>query len=252
MNETERKHFLAIDDADEKERYIKRQGIDVRYVMHDRLRVGQTQDAVKEALDGVVGSWNFESSEWRLYGSSYNGEATTHSYCVFAPRDDEGIVLVNWGSFTDQHFAEQRDILKLETVLKDRLERVLETGMTTKEITSSYQTALNDLERYKANASARRKSELGVEYAGFSAPSVSDYQVETEWLRAHAQADFYSVLELTTHYVRREGDIEYWYHVIPYRDDSEFYTVVEYRIQAGRLLKWYVYHTDFLGFGRYK
>ncbi|NUQ33645.1 MAG: hypothetical protein HUU29_01705 [Planctomycetaceae bacterium] len=253
MTGREQKAFHAITDAEQKDLFIKRGGIDVRFAMEDRLRTGMTLDVARDALDPVIEAWSSDSDAYHLYGSCYNGIARTHIYCYFGDAAEaEEPVLLNWGSFTDQQRDEEKGLNRLEAVLSYRLNLVLRMGMAQSEITTVYKKAQAELERYKTAAASSHRDTPNEDYAGFSAPSLSDYRIEAEWLRAQAHADFYSVLNLERSYVKKEAETEYWYHVIPWRDDSDLYVVVEYRFLNGRLDKWYVYHTDFLGYDRYK
>ncbi len=252
MSESEVRAFHALPEDQSRSRFIQTHGIDVRHEMNDRLRKGMSQAMVLGALEDLYDSQIPSEEKNKLYFRVYNGQAYTNMYCVFAegfPGERAAAseaALVDWGSYTDQASHQEEPILSVERVLREKLGRVLRSGMGPEEITTSYQQAEILVERYQQVMRDKVESE---DFAKWHAPSLSDYDVWAEWIRAQGIIDFYEVLNRRPDKKAFEGNSEYWYFWLPYEEDETIRIVIEYRFRFQQLQSWYVYHRDsaFLG-----
>ncbi len=241
MTPSERSKFDAISDEESRVRFARANGVDIRIELNQRLKTGMERDAVIAELSQMADTFAMgDDRPNRLHASVFNGEASTHMDFEF---DAETGGLASWTSYVPR--ASNR-ISSLEAALQGRLDRVLRVGMGQREVTQSYARAMRLASDYDRKAIERRGDEAS--YRGFKSVSSGDYATEAAWLRANSSAAFYEVLNRTPDYTRYEGNTEFWYHRVPVEGIDED-VVIEYRFENKRLVSWWVYATDFLGFG---
>ena len=246
MTPSERYQFSALKESDHQWRYIRGQGIDVRREMADRLQVGMDKPTVKAALAGLDGV-PMKRKDGSLLYRVYNGTSSTYMSCSFG---SEG-ALVSWVSYTDNEVAHHSSIEEASEDLRVRLDAVLRKGMGVNEIRRSVNKAKQLVAEFETQMRDRVTSEDS--YSGMHAPSEDgDFHVAAEIHRARAIVKAYEVLDRDPDHIRREVNSEYWYHIVPSMLDDDRYIVIEYRFEHSKLISWYVYPTDFLGFGEWK
>jgi hypothetical protein len=241
MTPSERTRFDQIHDEDARLRFARANGVDVRIELPKRVSFGMNRDEVIQAIDGLADSFTMgDSRANRLHASVFNGEASTQMDFEF---DADTGGLASWTSYVAN--ATNRTAA-IEAALQGRLDRVLRVGMGQQEITQSYNRARRLASDYDRKAIERRGDTSS--YRGFKTASAGDFATEAAWIRANSSAAFYEVLNRAADYTRFEGSNEFWYHTIRI-EGLEERVVIEYRFENKRLTSWWVYTSDFLGYG---
>lgn len=240
MTPSEKAEFDRRVTSEDKLRYVRGQGIDVRVMLRERLKVGMSLEEVGTALEGAYDSVVLgDPREGWMHASVNNGAGTTLIDLQFEP---ETWTLVKWQSHVK---SAARTTNSIEATLQSRLDKVLSKGMGQSEITTSHERALKLRSDYERKMTDRRNDP---NYAGYKSSSSGDYATEAAFDRANGSVQFWDVLNRTPEYIRREGAWEYWYHKVPLAGQTDKYVVIEYRFENKRLESWWVYSTDFLGF----
>lgn len=240
MTPAEKAAFDRAVAAEDKLRYVRLNGIDVRLLLNEKLREGMSESEVNAVLHGIADRQELgDSREGWVHAAVFNGETTTIIDLQFDPKSG---ALKHWAS----HVANAgRQAETIEAALQGRLDRVLRKGMMQPEITESYNRALAMRGNIEAKMSERRNDP---NYTGTRTASEGGFNTEAARERAGQVVRFWEVLNRKPTYIRREGAWEYWYHRIDLEGRTDKFVVVEYRFINKLLDSWYVYSTDFLGF----
>lgn len=241
MTPSEKANFDRLVSSDDKMRFVRQNGVDVRVVLREKLTVGMSLDDASAALEGVYDTVELGDPRlgW-LHCSVNNGATTTLIDLEFEP---ESWTLLRWQSHV--RTASRDTTASLESTLQSRLDRVLSKGMGQSEVTASHAKASEQRAAYERKLSDRRNNP---DYKGYRSSSSGDYSTEAALDRANSSIEFWSVLNRKPDYVRLEGNREYWYHKVPLAGKTDKYIVIEYRFENKKLESWWVYTADFLGY----
>jgi hypothetical protein len=245
MTPSEKASFDQLTASDDKLRFVRQNGVDVRVALQDKLSVGMSIEEAEAALEGVYDTTELGDprSGW-VHCSVNNGASTTLIDLEFDP---ESWTLKRWQSHVRK--AARDTSASLESTLQSRLDRVLAKGMGQNEVVASHAKAAEQRAAYERKLAERRTN---ADYKGYRSSSASDFSTEAAFDRANGSVQFWDVLNRKPEYIRLEGQREYWYHKVPLAGKSDTYIVIEYRFENKRLDSWWVYSTDFLGYTGFK
>ncbi len=238
MSDKERTEFLAMQDEGDREQWLRRNGMDVRVELSQKLARGISEEAALRRISDKPDSSVREGSTTMLFFSRFNTQSRTHFWMKF--EDDQ---LLSWNSYTRERQDREREVLEFENKLQRRFDVVLERGMGINEINRQAANAREDLNRVEL-AYRERTADAG--YRGvYSAPGSRDYIIAENLLYAQTRNEMFEWFQgRQPDKVIQQRPFETHRYFTLHRGHGGQETVVtvEFVFEDGKLLDWFVFH----------
>ncbi|MBE7493146.1 MAG: hypothetical protein HS108_15505 [Planctomycetes bacterium] len=237
MTDKERLEFLDIQDSFDREQWIRRNGIDVRADLHNRLARGISVEAARRRIAEVPDEITRDGSTTMLFYSRYNTQSRTNFYLMF-----EADQLVSWNSYTLEEQQRERHLLEFEAKLMRKFNTVLEVGMGAPAIRKQAENAQADLNRVEL---AHREKLGSGDFKGAGKATFSDYIVAESLLYARNRAELFSWFQGRQPdkvILHRPFETHQYYMLHKDVRGRETVVIAEFVYESGALQAWYVYH----------
>ncbi|MDH5642054.1 MAG: hypothetical protein OEY28_12235, partial [Nitrospira sp.] len=239
MSDKERLEFFEIDEDDDRDQWLRRNGLDVRADLHARLEVGLSVSAAKNRMRDEIDEEVRRGDETTLHYSRFNTLSRTNYYLHFVNDRLEG-----WDAYTTEAQDRDRGLREFEQRLRRRFDITLKVGMGPDAI----RKLATNAQRHLDDVRAAHAEELNSgDYKGGQTPSSTGYIIDEQIRLAESRNALYAWFN------NREPDEEIVHghrvthrYLISYkslRGRTETVTV-DFMFNDGRLAKWYVYHEE--------
>ncbi|MBZ0137459.1 MAG: hypothetical protein K8I27_13920 [Planctomycetes bacterium] len=237
MTDLERTTFLDIEDNFERDKWIRRNGIDVRADLNNRLARGISVDAAKRRIIEAPDETTRKGDTTMLFYSRYNTESRTNFWLLF--RGDQ---LVSWNAHAMAQQERERDLLEFEARLMDKFDTVLERGMGINEIRRQAENARDDLNDVEL---AHREKIGDPDYKGVRKVSSGDYLIAEDLLYARSRNELFAWFQgRQPDHIIIHRPYETHQYFMTYTDlrGNETVVTAEFIFLNGLLQDWFVYH----------
>jgi hypothetical protein len=238
MSDKERTEFLSIADDTQREKWLRRTGIDVRAELSSSLSRGISVEAARGRLDDAPEEVKRDGRTTMLFYSRYNTESRTHYWLKF-----ENDQLLSWNSYTKNEMDREREVLEFEQALMRKFNTVLERGMGMNEINRQAAAARDNLNKVEG---AYRERISEPEYKGvYSKPGSRDYIIAENLLHAQRRNELFQWFQgRAPDRVIIHRPFETHRYFVLHRDLRGNETIVnaEFIFEDSRLVDWFVYH----------
>jgi hypothetical protein len=244
MTDLERTTFLDIEDSFEREQWLRRNGIDVRADLDNRLSRGISVDSAKRRILEAPDEITKRGDTTMMFYSRYNTESRTNFWLLF--KSDQ---LVSWNAHTIAQQERERALLEFESRLMEQFDTVLRRGIGVAEIRRQAENARDNLNKIEL---AHRERLGDPKYKGVRSVSSGDYLIAEDLLYAMSRAELFAwFLASGSNKGTREPD-----HIIIHRpyETHQYYmnhtdlrgnetrVIAEFIFMNGLLEDWFVYH----------
>jgi hypothetical protein len=237
MTNKERNDFLGIDGRPEREQWLRRNGIDVRADLAEKLSRGMTIDQARRGIAESPDEVLRDGDTTTMFFSRYNTLSFTHFWLKF-----EDGKLLSWNSYTREQQDRERELLDFQQRLMRKFNTVLERGMGMNAINRQAAAARDDLNRVQT---AHRERTEDADYRAGRSVSARDYIIAEQLLYAQTRNELFEWFQgrIPDQIIHQRPFETHRYYLL-HRDlrGNETLVTAEFVFEGGALKDWFVYH----------